>query len=137
VYKIGQEIVQPLFLAELPPASPLPPATATLDSTAVVSESEDARISVQNGTNVVGLAWEMRDFLVDQGFNVTEVSNADRLDYPSTVIIDYTGSAQTVRYLAEALNVPPSNIYSGSNPDADVDVRVILGADYVPEAEGE
>jgi LCP family protein required for cell wall assembly len=137
VEKIGQEIVQPLFLADLPPAPPLPPPTPTAASADFVTETEAARISVQNGTTVVGLAWDMRETLVAQGFNVVEVGNADRLDYPTTVIIDYTGSAQTVRFLAETLRVSPANIYSASDPNANVDVRVILGADYAPEAEGE
>ncbi len=108
VYKIGQEIVQPLFLAQLPPA---PPATATPESAGEVNESENARISVQNGTTVVGIAWQTRDYLVSQGFDVTEVGNADRLDYPSTVLIDYTGKSRTVRLLAEALRIPASSIY--------------------------
>jgi hypothetical protein len=128
LFKIGTEIIEPLFLAQLP-AAPAP--TATLEPVVDLAEPDAPRISVQNGSSIVGVAWETRDYLVDQGFNVVDVGNAERLDYPTTVLIDYTGNARTIRVLAEALRVPPSNIYSGSSPDAGIDVRVIIGADFV------
>jgi hypothetical protein len=93
--------------------------------------NEAATVEVQNGTATAGLAASAADFLRGQGVNVTTVGNADRFDYASTVIIDYTGKPYTAKWLADTFHVSPSSILAGNNPNSDVDVRVILGADFV------
>ncbi|MBI3363136.1 MAG: LCP family protein [Chloroflexi bacterium] len=133
VYKIGNELIQPLFFASgpAPHASAPTGAAATPGNMLELATVEGARLSVQNGSNILGIAGKVRDYLTARGFNVVEIGNADRLDYPSTVIIDYSGKAQTTRYLAETFHVAGSNIFSGGAASPNADVRVIIGADFV------
>ena len=63
--------------------------------------------------------------------NVTLVANADRFDYATTVIIDYTGKPYTAKWLSDTFHISSSSILSGNNPSSEVDVRIILGADFI------
>ena len=93
--------------------------------------NEAATVEVQNGSLTAGLAASAADYLRAQGVNVVQVNNADRSDYASTIIVDYTGKPYTAKWLADTFHVSPSSILAGNNPNSDVDVRVILGADFV------
>lgn len=92
---------------------------------------EAATVEVQNGSLTAGLAATAADYLRAQGVNVVQVGNADRSDYASTIIVDYTGKPYTAKWLADTFHVSSSSILSGNNPDSPVDVRVIIGADFV------
>ena len=59
---------------------------------------------------------------------VDQCATADRSDYTSSVIVDYTGNPYTVRYLSQIFGV--STIISGADPSSLVDVKVILGQDW-------
>lgn len=91
---------------------------------------EAARLSVLNGAGVEGLATATSQHLQDQGLNVVEIANADRLDYQKSLVIDYTGKPYTTRYLSELLGLSESQVLSQPTPDSEVDVTVILGADW-------
>jgi LCP family protein required for cell wall assembly len=95
---------------------------------------EQARIQVQNGAGVVGLAGRVSARLQQQGF--TTAGPADALgNYPHTIVIDYTGRPQTREQLARWLGIdvqyvqatPPSD---APPPPPDADIVLILGADY-------
>lgn len=92
--------------------------------------AENARIVVQDGT-----PREMAEgtalYLREQGFNVTGFGKADRANYPETLIIDYTGKTYTTEFLAQSLGVPERNIVHASEASLGVDVRIILGADFL------
>jgi polyisoprenyl-teichoic acid--peptidoglycan teichoic acid transferase len=90
---------------------------------------EDARIAIQNGTYTPGLGSATSEFLVNEGFNVVEVANADQL-YEMTTIIDYTGNPYTLRQLTDVLGINPSRIFSSYDPDRAYDIAVILGDDW-------
>lgn len=100
------------------------------DDPASAAKVENAKVSVLNGAGVEGLAGQTADYLTAQGLNVTNVGNADRLDYAKSIIIDYTGKPYTSKYLMDLMGLSESQILSQSNPDSTVDVAVILGADW-------
>ncbi len=91
---------------------------------------EAATILVQNGTPQEELAPQVANLLKQRGFQVQGFGNADRLDYQQTIIIDYTGKTHTVEHLAEAFKVAAENIRHSPNLKSDVDIRLILGADF-------
>jgi hypothetical protein len=82
-----------------------------------------------------GLAQHVVDYLKGLGFSVISFSNADRSDYAATVLVDYSGKANTVNALARRFNVSQDNIRHLTSKPGDVDVRVILGKDYVDTAQ--
>jgi hypothetical protein len=90
--------------------------------------AEAAKIEVLNGAGVEGLAKATSEWLTAQGINVANFDTADRSDYTTSVIENYTGKPYTTGWLAKTFNV--ATIISVSDPNSPVDVRVILGSDW-------
>jgi LCP family protein required for cell wall assembly len=102
---------------------------------AAALQDEGAKIVVQNGTPSQDLAADAADYLRNQGFSIVQFGPADRTDYPRTVIVDYTGKSYALMLLADIFNVSDENIRRSPNLKSEVDVRVIVGADFqLPEA---
>jgi hypothetical protein len=101
---------------------------ATAEDALALMQAEAAQVEVLNGAGVEGLACATRDWLQAQGLNAATCDTADRSDYSSTVIVDYTGKPYTVAWLKETFGV--STIISSAEPGSEVDVRVIVGADW-------
>jgi len=93
--------------------------------------AEGAKIIVHNGSTIGNLAAQTSAFLKERGFQIVEFGNAERFDYPTTIIVDFTGKEYTIQCLARLLNIPESNIqkYTGA-PQSEVDIRLIIGADF-------
>ena len=124
--------VEELFTS---PAAP-PPAPSSQPQAAPVEQvnrlaQEGAKIVVQNGTPTGNLAAQTATYLKKQGYHVVEFSNADRFDYPQSIIIDYTGKEYTIQSLAVLFNVTPENIRRSPNLKSEVDIRLIIGQDFV------
>jgi polyisoprenyl-teichoic acid--peptidoglycan teichoic acid transferase len=88
-----------------------------------------ARIRVENGTQVNGLAARTGDRLTAQGFNVVEIDSADRFDYTQSQIIGYSPDTTAAQAVARALGLPASAIVT-STANSTFDLKVILGGDY-------
>jgi hypothetical protein len=69
--------------------------------------------------------------LMEQGYQVVEFGDADRLDYPNTVIVDYTGKSFTLERLVEKFAVTPENVRHSPNLRSQIDIRVIVGQDFL------
>ena len=107
------------------------PLLAASSDPAELLAVESAAIEVQNGSTQEGLATATADYLTAQGLNVAVVGNADRFDYTSTVIVDFKGRPYTTRWLAEQFGISSASIFAQSDPNNAVDVRLIVGADFV------
>ena len=108
---------------------PIAPALPTEDP-AAAARAENARIAVLNGAGVEGLAGRTADWLKEQGVEVAEVGNADRLDYAKTLLIDYTGNPYTTRYLMEQMGLSQGQVLLQLDLDREIDVAIVLGADW-------
>lgn len=93
------------------------------------AQAEQARISIQNGTQTPGLASRTAEYLRSQGLNIVEETNADQV-YNTTTIIIYDGTPYTIDYLATLMSVPTSHIYNRYEPDTHADVVVIIGNNW-------
>ena len=91
---------------------------------------ERARIIVHNGSTTGSLAAQTSAFLKEQGLQVVEFGNAERFDYPTTIIVDFTGKEYTVQYLARLLNISEDNIQPFTGSHSEIDIRLIIGADF-------
>jgi hypothetical protein len=92
---------------------------------------EDARLVVQNGTNVPSLATLTADYLRQQGFNILQFGQADTTTYPDTVIVVYDESKiYTLQVLAALFEVSEENIRRSPNLKSDMDFRVIIGSSF-------
>jgi LCP family protein required for cell wall assembly len=110
--------------------SSISPSISTEDPLSAAIQ-EGARIAVLNGAGIEGFAGRAGQFLEGQGLNVVEIGNADRLDYARSLIIDYTGNPYTRQYLMELSDLTESQILSQVDPNSEVDIALILGADWV------
>lgn len=92
---------------------------------------ENARLVVQNGTNVPSLGTLTADYLRQQGFNILQFGQADTSTYPHTVIVVYDESKiYTLQVLAALFEVSEENIRPSPNLKSDVDIRVIIGSNF-------
>jgi hypothetical protein len=110
------------------PASPL--AETLVGDPAELMKQESAQISVLNGTYTAGLASKTGEYLNNQGINVTVTGNAQELS-EYTTIIDYSGKPYTVKYLVDMMHIDLNHIYSRYDPNSEVDIAILLGADWV------
>lgn len=101
------------------------------DSDAQLRE-EAATIEVLNGTLMEGLAADVTERLLEENLDVVHTGNADRQDVRESLVIAHTDKVYTAQYVARFLDLPPSAVVQGSEPGADHDISLILGADYQP-----
>ncbi len=107
-------------------APSVPPETST-----EAVQIEFARLAVLNGAGLEGLATDTAEYLQGQGLNVIQIDNADRIDYDKSRVIVYSQNyPYTIRYLAELLGLTEGQILQAVFPENDLDLMVILGADW-------
>jgi LCP family protein required for cell wall assembly len=89
------------------------------------------RVEVWNGTPNTHWDQLATDRLLREGFGAS-VGEPDRRDYAQTQLIDYTTTAKgsSVSYLQWMFNISPDNIISAPDPNAGVQYRLVIGADY-------
>ncbi len=109
-----------------PPVIPTP----VIENLPALMAAEQARVAVVNGTAEFGLAALTQEYLQSFGINVTEIGNADASTYLTSQIITYGSYPNTTRYLTQLMRVPPLNVSSGTNPDGDYDILIIIGNDW-------
>ncbi len=85
------------------------------------------RIELLNGSGRVGLAGELASFLRDGGFDVLEVSNADRPDYRTTLVVGRTEEPGSAKTVADYLGT--SHVIQQIGSQDMIDVTVIVGRD--------
>jgi LCP family protein required for cell wall assembly len=136
-----REVRDYVFWADQPTETPTQQSQGQAESTQApmaTSTPESATIAVLNGTTRKGLAGLTRDYLRDNGVQVTHVGNANRQDHTASAIVVYGDKPQTTAQLLALLNLPQTAIVRGNDENAgdDYDIIVTLGADYAgpPEA---
>jgi LCP family protein required for cell wall assembly len=91
--------------------------------------SENAKVSVLNGSGTPGLAARTSDFLTAQGVNVVLTGDAPE-PYNATTIISYTGNPYTLSFLVELMGILDTKIYNRYDPTSEVDLAIYLGYDW-------
>ncbi|MCA9960554.1 MAG: LCP family protein [Chloroflexota bacterium] len=110
--------------------APPPVPTPVIADLPTLIPEEEARVAVYNGTAVFGLAAATQAYLEGYDINVTEIGNADAATYRTTQIIDYGSHPNTTFYLVQLMDVPPLNVSTGTTPEGDYDVLIIIGDDW-------
>lgn len=89
------------------------------------------RVEIRNGCGVRGLAGRYAQVLRNEGFDVRDTRNADRMNYQSSRIIDLGVLEGAGAKLASELGIEPGQVVEQADPDlVDVDAVLILGRDY-------
>jgi hypothetical protein len=116
-------------------SGPIVPAANEADRRSLV-DAEDASIQLLNGTTSPGLASDAAAILQEAGLTNLTPGNSSRLS-SRTMLIDYTGNPHTVSYLAELLQIDPSNVYARYDVSSLYDIVIIIGQDREPAAQAE
>jgi polyisoprenyl-teichoic acid--peptidoglycan teichoic acid transferase len=107
--------------------SQAPIASPAANSTLVRDEA--ARIAIQNGTTIPGLAGKTSQYFRDQGMNIVQEINANQ-NYSATNLIVYNSKPYTLKYLADLMKVQQTNIWNKFDPSVGADIVVMLGNDW-------
>ena len=88
----------------------------------------EVKVEVLNGSGIDGLASEVAALLEQEGFQVVRKGNADHFDYKESQVIALGEIVDKAR--AVALYIPGSSMLHRYDPEAEVDVNVIIGSNY-------
>ncbi|MCH7858700.1 MAG: LytR C-terminal domain-containing protein [Candidatus Marinimicrobia bacterium] len=88
-------------------------------------------LEVLNGIGVSGLANQFTDYLRAQGYDVIRYTNAQRYDYPRTLVINRGADFAHAQQVARSLGLETSAVENMPDPSLQLDVTVVLGHDYV------
>jgi hypothetical protein len=88
---------------------------------------QPVRIELLNGSGRAGLAGQLASYLRDGGFDVMEVSNADRFDYRTTLVVNRTAEPEPGKVVAEYLGT--RHVIQQEGSQEMIDVTVIVGRD--------
>lgn len=98
---------------------------------ASIIEKTALDVELLNGCGVKGVANTFSELLKREGFDVVNVENAERFDYENTIVIDRRAvSRENANLVARTLGVDKDKVLPMPNADAQLDVTVIIGADY-------
>lgn len=105
------------------------PITVTLTITERI-QTENAIITVRNGSSTNGLAATTAAYLRAQGYNAPEeqLGNTDYFFY--TTMIDHTGNPYTVQALMTLMGITDARYYIKYDPNSPVDIEIRLGDDW-------
>lgn len=109
-----------------------PPSVAGTTGAVAMKDNQWVRIEILNGTGQPGVAAETRDVLQKEGYQVVSIGDADRGDYGRTIIINYGASTDVIKRVSNDLKLDPNlTQLQGLNTAAPVDVRIVVGRDYL------
>lgn len=97
------------------------------------ADAENAQIYVYNGTDIVGLANDTREWFTGKGVSITAVGNDTNFNGAQTVIRDYGGTYPwTARYIANLMGIPQERIRPGGDGLIAQGVMIVAGQDILP-----
>jgi hypothetical protein len=92
------------------------------------ARSEAARIMIYNASSDPNLGARAQAFLQAQGLNVVGVTAVSQ---SAASLVDHSGSPYAVKYLFELLKLNPNRFSIKFDPNASVDLELILGDDIL------
>lgn len=94
------------------------------------TETEHVVIRVLNGCGVSGVAYKLREYLLTQGFDVSETTNAEHFNYAKTIVYLHNNDVSTAERISKKLNMPSNPILDNRAPDYPCDATIVIGKDY-------
>ncbi len=108
----------------------VPPGTIMRDDLGATASGKLVQIEVLNGCGIPGVANQFTDHLRNYGFDVVRFTNAQRYDYPRTLVVNRGTDFTHAQAVAQFLGVEPSAVENLPDPALQLDVTVVVGQDY-------
>ncbi len=108
----------------------VPPGIITPENQETTFAGNRIELEVLNGCGIPGLAGEFTDYLRRQGYDVVRFTNAQRYDYPRTLVVNRGKDFNRARLVAQTLGVEPSAVENMPDPSLQLDVTLVLGQDF-------
>jgi len=93
-------------------------------------ESMGIVVRILNGNGVSGVAYKLREYLLNQGFDVSETTNADHFNYEKTIVYLHTSNYSISNKVSEKLGIDNNPVLDDRAPDYPCDVTIVMGKDY-------
>ncbi len=93
----------------------------------------EVQVEVLNGSGVEGLAAGVAALLEQEGFRIVRAGNADHYNYAATQVIAFGEDVEKARAVALYLPGADISMLHQYDPEARIDVRVIVGKNYAEE----
>ncbi|MFO7841208.1 MAG: LytR C-terminal domain-containing protein [Fidelibacterota bacterium] len=85
---------------------------------------------ILNGCGVSGVAYKLREYLLTQGLDINETTNADHFNYEKTIVYLHKNDFKIAKIISEKLQMPNNPILDDRKPDYPCDVTILIGKDY-------
>jgi len=121
IFSMGKRLVQNSDRVVLSQMNEVIPATVPYNGIV---------IEVLNGCGTPGLAQKFTNFLRSEGFDVIYTGNADKMNYPNTLLIERVDDSKKAKEVNDILALHPEHIKEDFDPTLHVDLTLILGKDY-------
>lgn len=93
----------------------------------IIIENSEFNISILNGSTVSGVAKNLQTKMIEQGFNVTKVGDADKNDYMTTIIKYSPDNLEKANIIKEYLSIRFNNLMMLEDPKLPTDIEILLG----------
>jgi hypothetical protein len=93
-------------------------------------ESMGIVVRILNGNGVSGVAYKLREYLLTQGFDVSETTNADHFNYEKTIVYLHTSNYSMSNKVSDKLGIDNNPVLDDRAPDYPCDVTIVMGKDY-------
>jgi len=122
----SQELTDRTQLLSTPAMVPTP----NVEDKRQVPSDDRITVEVLNGVGTPGLAGQYTEFLRDHGYDVVRFTNAQRYDYPRTLVISRNANFKLAQGVAFALGIEEDAVESMPDPTLQLDVTIVIGNDY-------
>ena len=94
--------------------------------------TDDVRVQILNGNGAPGIGQEVASKLIGEGFRVILPGNAQRLDYPRTLIITYDSSDHGISLAEKARELLGlGEVQVSAQQQGIVDLTIVVGEDWL------
>jgi LytR cell envelope-related transcriptional attenuator len=96
----------------------------------VEQQSLNIVVRILNGNGVSGVAYKLREYLLTQGFDVSETTNADHFNYEKTIVYLHTNDYSMSKKVSDKLKIDNNPVLDDRAPDYPCDITIVMGKDY-------
>ncbi len=96
----------------------------------VEQQSLNIVVRILNGNGVSGVAYKLREYLLTQGFDVSETTNADHFNYEKTIVYLHTNDYSMSKKLSDKLKIDNNPVLDDRAPNYPCDITIVMGKDY-------